>query len=258
MSDSILVCVSAAQVSAAVWRGGRFTTCTVFENDDNGVIAFREFLQTAKRHPVKIIVDAVEEDYRFESLPHSFGSDRAEMLNRKLKQHYRNTPYFSARLQGRDAGKRRDDRYLFCALTNPELVSNWLKPVQELGFPVVGIFLLPTVSAAMPEKLGIKQSNLLLVSLHTAGMRLTYFRDQKLRISRLARAEAKGPNAIKGYAPTSTAAASGARRFLPVSASPYRRSTHRTTRSTCTCWDCARRKTIWRRQPSPPASVSTR
>ena len=200
MSDSILVCVSAAQVSAAVWRGGRFTTCTVFENDDNGVIAFREFLQTAKRHPVKIIVDAVEEDYRFESLPHSFGSDRAEMLNRKLKQHYRNTPYFSARLQGRDAGKRRDDRYLFCALTNPELVSNWLKPVQELGFPVVGIFLLPTVSAAMPEKLGIKQSNLLLVSLHTAGMRLTYFRDQKLRISRLARAEAKGPNAIKGYA----------------------------------------------------------
>jgi hypothetical protein len=200
MADSLLVCISAAQVSAAHWHGKRFSSCTVFDNDDDGVAAFREFLQHSKRLPVKIIVDAVEEDYRFESLPHSFGSDRAEMINRKLKQHYRNTPYFSARLQGRDVGKRRDDRYLFCALTNPELVTNWLNAVQERELPVVGIYLLPTVSALLPEKLELKQPNLLLVSVHNAGMRLTYFRDQKLRISRLARTETRGPNAIKGYA----------------------------------------------------------
>ncbi len=200
MAESLLICVSAAQVSAAHWHGGHFSTCTVFENDDNGVVAFKEFLQQSKRMPVKMIVDAVEEDYRFESMPHSFGSDRSEMLNRKLKQHYRNTPYFSARGQGRDTGKRRDDRYLFCALTNPELITNWLKAVQERDMPVVGIYLLPTVSAGLLDKLSLKQPNLLLVSLHNAGMRLTYFRDQKLRISRLARTDARGPNATKGYA----------------------------------------------------------
>lgn len=200
MADSLLICVSAAQVSAAHWRSGRFSSCTVFNNDDDGVVAFKAFLQETRRMPVRIIVDAVEEDYRFESLPHSFGSDRAEMLNRKLKQHYRNTPYYSARPQGRDAGKRRDDRYLFCALTNPELITNWLKAVQERDLPVVGIFLLPTVSAGLLDRLSLKQPNLLLVSLHNAGMRLTYFRDQRLRISRLARTESKGPNAVKGYA----------------------------------------------------------
>jgi hypothetical protein len=200
MADSLLICISAAQVSAAHWSGSRFAGCTLFENDDNGIVAFKEYLQQSKRMPVKIIVDAVEEDYRFESLPHSFGSDRTEMLNRKLKQHYRNTPYYSARSQGRDAGKRRDDRYLFCALTNPELINNWLKAVQEREMPVVGIFLLPTVSAGLLDKLSLKQPNLLLVSLHKAGMRLTYFRDQKLRISRLARTEITGPNAVKGYA----------------------------------------------------------
>jgi hypothetical protein len=109
MADSLLICVSAAQVSAAQWRGGRFANCTVFENDENGLNAFQGYLQQTQQMPVKMIVDAVEEDYRFESLPHSFGSDRAEMLTRKLKQHYRNTPYFSARPQGRDTGKRRDD-----------------------------------------------------------------------------------------------------------------------------------------------------
>ncbi|NBR29168.1 MAG: hypothetical protein EBT83_12270, partial [Betaproteobacteria bacterium] len=181
MADSLLICISAAQVSAAHWSGSRFAACTVFENDDSGIVAFKEYLQRSKRIPVKIIVDAVEEDYRFESLPHSFGSDRTEMLNRKLKQHYRNTPYYSARSQGRDAGKRRDDRYLFCALTNPELINNWLKAVQEREMPVVGIYLLPTVSAGLLDKLSLKQPNLLLVSLHKAGMRLTYFRDQKLR-----------------------------------------------------------------------------
>jgi hypothetical protein len=200
MADNILVCISAAQVSAAVWRGSRFASCKVFENDENGVAAFKDFLQNSKPLPVKIIVDAIEEDYRFESLPHSFGSDRAEMLNRKLKQHYRNTPYYSARLQGRDSGKRRDDRYLFCALTNPELITFWLKAVQDCALLVVGIFLLPTVSAELPEKLNLKQPNLLLVSVHGAGIRLTFFRDQKLRISRLARAETKSSNAIKGYA----------------------------------------------------------
>ena len=200
MADSLLVCISSAQVSAAHWRGRRFDACSVFENSEAGLAAFREFLAREKRLPVRIMVDAVEEDYRFESLPHTFGSDRSELLTRKLKQHYRNTPYFSASLQGRDAGKRRDDRYLFCALTNPELVANWLKAVQERELPVVGIFLLPTVSAGLPETLGLKQSNLLVVSLHGAGLRLTYFRDQKLRISRLARTEARGTGAVKGYA----------------------------------------------------------
>ena len=122
------------------------------------------------------------------------------MINRKLKQHYRNTPYFSARLQDRDVGKRRDDRYLFCALTNPELVTNWLQAVHERELPVVGIYLLPTVSAGLPEKLDLKQPNLLLVSVHSAGLRLTFFRDQKLRISRLARVDARAANAIKSYA----------------------------------------------------------
>ena len=147
-----------------------------------------------------MLVDAVEEDYRFESLPHSFGSDRSEMVNRKLKQHYRNTPYCSARLQGRDTGKRRDDRYLFCALTNPELITAWVQAVIERELPMAGIYLLPTVSQDLVEKLQLKQTNLLVVSIDSSGLRLTFLRDQKLRISRLARIDGTGPQAIKSYA----------------------------------------------------------
>ena len=99
------------------------------------------------------MVDAVEEDYRFETLPHASASDRAEMVARKLKQHYRNTPYMAAWLLGRETDKRRDDRYLFSALTNPDLIADWLQPVAARELPIARDYLLPMVSAAWLEKL---------------------------------------------------------------------------------------------------------
>jgi hypothetical protein len=200
MADKLLVSISALQVSVGSWRGGRLGACTVFENSEHGLESFKEHLSRSAGLPAHIMVDAVEEDYRFESLPHSFGSDRVEMVARKLKQHYRSTPYCSARMQGRDPGKRRDDRYLFCALTNPELIAAWLQAVIQLELPVAGIYLLPTVSAMLIEKLKLKQTNLLVVSIHGAGLRLSFFREQQLRISRLARIDGSAGEAIKNYA----------------------------------------------------------
>ncbi|MDB5812671.1 MAG: hypothetical protein JWN94_4793 [Betaproteobacteria bacterium] len=200
MADKHLVSISALQISAARWQGGRLGPCTVFENNEAGLAAFKDHLEQSSRLPVHIMVDAVEEDYRFESLPHSFGSDRNEMIARKLKQHYRSTQYCSARMQGRDTGKRRDDRYLFCALTNPELINTWLQVVTALELPVAGIYLLPTVSAMLVDKLKSKQTNLLVVSVHGAGLRLSFLREQQLRISRLARIDGNAGEAIKNYA----------------------------------------------------------
>src|SRR5262249_59332731 len=93
--------------------------------------------------PAHVMVDAVEEDYRFETLPHAYGADRVQMATRKLRQHYRNTPYMTAWRIGRDTGKRRDDRYLFSALTNPDLVTDWLEAIIARRLPVSRLYLLP-------------------------------------------------------------------------------------------------------------------
>lgn len=200
MANKLLISVSATQVCAARWQGRRFAGCNVFDNSEDGLSVFKDYLAQIRNLPVHMMVDAVEEDYRFELLPHTYGSERNEMVNRKLKQHYRNTPYCSARRQSRDTGKRRDDRYLFCALTNPELIAPWVQAITERGLPIAGIYLLPTVSQGLVEKLEIDQPNLLVVSIHSSGTRLTFFRDQKLRVSRLARIDLAGQQAIAGYA----------------------------------------------------------
>jgi hypothetical protein len=146
-------------------------------------------------------VDAVEEDYRFESLPHATGGDRAAMVGRKLKQHYRNSPFVSAALLGRDTGKRQDDRFLFSALTNPDLITDWLQAVVARGLPVAGIYLLPMVSVALVQKLDQKAANLLLVAQHAGGLRLTFFRDRQFRLSRLTRGDSgRAENRVRYFA----------------------------------------------------------
>lgn len=193
MADKLLIGISAQVVTAAHWRGGKIVECLTFANDEGGQADFKEHLARSADAPAHIMVDAVEEDYRFETLPHAFGSDRADMVGRKLKQHYRNTTYMAATLLGRDTGKRRDDRYLFSSLTNPDLIADWVQAVAARGMPIAGIYLLPMVGAGLLDKLDVKATNLLLVAQHADGLRLTFFRDRQFRLSRLTRGDGGRP-----------------------------------------------------------------
>ncbi|MGH8758076.1 MAG: hypothetical protein ACREVW_00950 [Burkholderiales bacterium] len=185
MTVKLLLCVSADQATAALWQGRHFAGCRRFDNDENGWIAFSNYLRAGRGIPMHIMVDSVDEDYRFETLPHAMGRDRAEMVGRKLKQLYRGTSYYSSSLQERGAGKRKDDRYLFAALTDPELLSPWLRATESNGLPVAGVYPLPMVTTSLIERLRLKHTNLLIVTKNTAGVRQTFFKNLKFRISRL-------------------------------------------------------------------------
>ena len=193
MADKLLICLTVEQATVAVSHNGKIGACRSFRNDDAGTESFDRYMAALKSMPVLVMVDAVEEDYRFEMLPHATGRDRTELLNRRLRQLYRNTAYCSFLAQGRDSDKRRDDQFLFFALTNPELVNGWLALIRAHGFPVVGVFLLPIVAQALVQKLAPTITNLLLVSRHPSGIRLTFFRQGKLRISRLTRVDSADP-----------------------------------------------------------------
>ncbi|RPJ46230.1 MAG: hypothetical protein EHM16_10065 [Betaproteobacteria bacterium] len=190
MANKLLLCISVNGATAARWKRGRLHDCEVFTNDDAGIAAFREFAAGSRGAPAFIIVDAVEEDYRFETLPHATGSDRAQMVERKLRQYYRGSPYSAASLIGRDSSKRRDDRFLFSALTNPEVVTPWLNALVEAELPIGGVYLLPMVIPRLVSVLENKSDNLLLVAAHPAGLRLTFFREGAFRLSRLSRVDA--------------------------------------------------------------------
>lgn len=184
MATKLLVCVSATTVSVALWRG-RITNFWRYPQDEAGEADFEEMLSAVGRPPVYFMADFVEEDYRFETLPHAVGADRRELVGRKLRQLYRAAPYLTARRIGREAGARRDDRYLFAALTDSVILDPWVALVQRQRLPIAGIFSVPTVTPAIVRALRLKLPSLLVVSKHSAGLRQTFLKDGQFRFSRL-------------------------------------------------------------------------
>lgn len=184
MPARIVLNLSAPRVSWGVFAHGRLQGFTRLANDAAARAAFVELLAAHPKRPVAVMLDVVEEDFRQEALPHVWGRARRAMVERKLAQYFRTTPYRAACLQGRGAGRRRDDRYLFLALTNTDLLQPWLEAINAQGAPLSGIHLLPAVSQPLVQKLGSRGA-LLLVSLQGGGLRQSLFLDGQLTLSRL-------------------------------------------------------------------------
>ncbi len=186
MVSKIVLCVFPDRLTAGYWRMGRLVACTAFTNDEQGHADFRDFLTAYPATPVYLIVDAVEEDYRVETFPHTAGSAQKALLDRKLNQLYRTSTYRAAQFLGREPDQRRDDIFLLVALSNSESLLPWIAVVDELQAPMAGVYLLPMVSQFLVDKLKLGAPHLLLADWLVSGLRQTYFQNGKLRVSRLA------------------------------------------------------------------------
>lgn len=180
-----VIFVTSQKATVGRWRMGKLVSCEAFANDSAGHDGFRHFLIQHPNAPIYMIVDVVEEDFRLESMPHTSGRSRTEMTERKLSQLYRNTVYRTAQFVGRETDKRRDDRFLFMGLTNPDLIAPWTSAIADLQVPLAGVYLRPSVSQLLVKTLKLKDADLLLMTRQSAGLRQTYFSNQHLRVSRL-------------------------------------------------------------------------
>lgn len=183
--SKIVLCATANKLLAGVWYAGKLQGCQSFVNHEDGYAAFTEFMQAYQSVPVYLIVDAVEEDYRLESLPHTTGNAKRELLNRKLNQFYRGLDYRTAHFISRDKNKRKDDNYLFAALNNDEFIKGWVAVLQQLDAQLVGVYLLPMLSRLLVKQLKLTGSNILLCEKLSSGLRQSYFHDGCLSMSRL-------------------------------------------------------------------------
>ncbi len=195
MAHKLLLNISPAQTVAGLWQGngrggsggGEFTRCEVFAPDDEGLAAFAVFLKGAGKVLSWVAADTVEEDYRFDTLPHAGGSDRAALLDRKIRHYYRSTRFVCALHRERTADKRRDDRYLFTALTNPALIDPWLAELAKADCPVAGVHLAPMLSSGLLARLNIAAPRVLLAIPQRSGLRLTFHKGGEFCTSRLTR-----------------------------------------------------------------------
>lgn len=186
MLIKIILCATNNKLIAGVWRMGKLQSHQVFTQDEQSYNDFTQFLKLHKKTRFYLLADAIEEDYRLETLPHATGAAKNELVERKLTQLYRHTNYRVAHFIERETENRKDDRYLMAALTNTDFLQTWISLITAEQVPLVGVYLLPMMSQELVRSMKLKVPDLLLSERLSSGLRQTYFSQGRLRISRLA------------------------------------------------------------------------
>ncbi len=84
-SKKLILCATNNSLTAGLWHGTKLQSYAEFSNRDQDYTAFSEYLAQQGDTNIYLIVDAIEEDYKLESLPHTTGGARREIINRKLR-----------------------------------------------------------------------------------------------------------------------------------------------------------------------------
>jgi hypothetical protein len=184
-THKIILCVTNQTLTAGLWHGIKLQSYKVYQNHDEDHTAFSQYLAGYPDVDVYLIVDAIEEDYKLEALPHTTGNARREIIERKLSQFNRNSIYRTAHYINRDKDKRKDDNFIFIALSNTDFMQSWMDVIQAEHIPLVGVYLLPMVSQVIVRQMKLMAPNILLCERLSSGLRQTYLHNGRLRMSRL-------------------------------------------------------------------------
>lgn len=168
-----------------LWRrAGRQIECEgEFPAEEAGHAAFAAWLAEQPATLLYLIVDLVEESFASEDVPAVRGSDRRQLIQRKLAQHFFATPYVLADSLGRSPSNRHSERLLLMALQKGHFLDPWLATIAKNRGLLVGMYSAPQIIALMrPPR---ENETYLLISRSRAGLRQTFFLAGKLRFSRL-------------------------------------------------------------------------
>ena len=184
-AKKLILCANNHSLTAGIWHGTKLQSYAVFNNIDQDYTAFSQYLTKQPNTNIYLIVDAVEEDYKLESLPHTAGRARREIIERKLNQFNRNSTFRTAHFINRAPDKRKDDNFLFVALSNADSLQGWLDVIQANQSPLVGVYLLPMISQVMVRQMKLMAPHILLCEQLPSGFRQTYLHNGRIRMSRL-------------------------------------------------------------------------
>ena len=186
--NSRAVYLSADKLSVYHLNRGKLGSTYLFDVDDVGRANFGRYLQETPNTPTYLLLDIIEEEFRLDTIPHVFGSDRKALIERKQSRLFRDAVYFYTENQGREEEGRHDDKVLFMALTNYEIIKPWLDLLDNNKVPLTGIISLPQLIQSYIKTLPDISNHALIVTLQSiSGLRQTFFQNKLLKISRLSK-----------------------------------------------------------------------
>ena len=187
MAGQRILVISGAGLTVHRRHGRKLSAPFAFASHDEGHARFARYIE---RHPsdvTRVIADVVEEEFREETVPHVPVWERRALMRARAQRAFRDARYVHSTRLGREPGGRRDDRVLFSAITRTETLDPWIDTMVRHGVPLAGVYSPAMLTGAMLKAIGADGENVLVVSFQSGGgLRQTWFRRGRLRLSRLA------------------------------------------------------------------------
>ncbi len=206
-----LLYLNTHRLTAYLWQAGSLTEEAAFEMRVEEHPRFTEYLRVHRNSHFRLLANVSEEGYLVESIPFLRGGDRQTLITRKIGQHFQGTPLASAVSLGFEKDKRKNEKLLLSALTNPAHFAPWLKCIEEADAALAGIYTVAQLAGTLLEKLRLPAKRCLLLTLQDNSIRETYLVDGQTMFSRMAPVT---DSSIAGIAGSFAAEASKLQQYL--------------------------------------------
>ncbi len=181
-----VILLGAEKMVAYQWYRGEIINSYLFDTKENGRIQFERYLSESDPETTYVLVDVAEEEFRLDTIPHVYGSDRKAVLDRKKERLFRGADYVYDETQNREAEGRRDDNVLLSSIGETSYVKPWLQLLEKYKYPVVSVTSVALFSKNILEFLPNRQEKTLLVTMQSvSGLRQSFFQGEDLKISRM-------------------------------------------------------------------------
>lgn len=181
-----LLYLNTHRLAAFAWQQGRLLSEGVFENNDDGLNRFSQYLDTHNRGRFTLLANVAEEGHAHENIPFLRGSDRQALIARKIGQHFQGTPLATAISLGYEKTQRKNEKLLLSALTNPAHFEPWLLRLANAEVALAGIYSLAQLGGPLLKKLGLHDNRCLLLTQQDHSIRSSYLVDGQAHFSRMA------------------------------------------------------------------------
>lgn len=173
-------------LSAYGWRRGYLVAEGSFSADPDDLARFRDYLRTNCRSQFQVLANVGEEGHQVEVIPYLRGRDRQILIRRKLSQLFFGTPLSTAISLGYEKTKRKNERILLSALTNPAHLEPWLTSLAEAEVALAGVYTLPQLSGCLLRKVHKLPERCLLLTMQDNSIRESYVAKGETLFSRMA------------------------------------------------------------------------
>ncbi len=192
MQQQLSMMITAQQWWLGYWLAGQLYAMKAFAMTEAGTLALQQAILQTPNTPLYTVCNLPDELYHTDTLPPVRGRTRQQLLARKMVQCAPHSAYHRVYPLGQQPAAGSPHPYLFCALSPPVLVQNWLDWCEQQGLRVAVMTMQSLLMPAWVRMLLPHTPHVLLLVPIGQEVRVTYHQHGQLFFSRLLSIEGLG------------------------------------------------------------------